>query len=410
MTVERAVTESPRGASLRVLLVHNRYRSDTPSGENRVVEEEAEQLRQLGHDVVEFTRDSDDLTASASRRALAAVGPVYSVPGVHQFRRVLREREPDIVHVHNVYPLISPWVVRTSHHAGIPVVQTVHNYRHLCVRGTHFRDGAPCQDCLGRRLGWPGVLHSCYRDSRAQSTAMVVGQASHRETWRSVERLLPVSSFVARQLVRGGFDAARITVRHQGIEDAGPPVAGGAGVVFVGRLDVEKGVPDLLQAWQRLDDAGSTLTIIGDGPLRAAVERVAAGLSSVRVLGKLTPDAVRAEVRRSAIVVVPSRWFEGLPRVVVEAFMLGKPVLGADLGSLSDLITPDVGWLAPPGAEGLAATLRRAVASQDHMDMGRAARRRYEEAFTVGKSMDTLVSIYRDVLAQAALSRQGGTR
>ena len=145
---------------MRVVVVHNRYRSENPSGENRVVESDIEQLRADGVEVIPYIRDSDEIEGfTPLGKAGLAVRPLVSPVDALAFRRLLREVQPHIVHLHNPFPLISPWIVRTAKAQRVPVVQTVHNYRHVCVNGIHFRDGAPCFECVGKALPWPAVRH-----------------------------------------------------------------------------------------------------------------------------------------------------------------------------------------------------------------------------------------------------------
>ena len=145
---------------MKVLVAHNRYRSDVPSGESAVVDAEIADLRDAGVEVVPVIADSDTVALRSPRGLVeAAAGPVYAPRGVPQFRAVLERERPDIVHVHNVYPLLSPWIVRTAHEHRVPVVHTVHNFRHDCVAGTYFRDGHICTDCKGRKGGQDDSFH-----------------------------------------------------------------------------------------------------------------------------------------------------------------------------------------------------------------------------------------------------------
>jgi glycosyltransferase involved in cell wall biosynthesis len=236
---------------VRVLVAHNRYRSDAPSGENRLVEAEVALLRDGGVEVVELMTDSDTITPGLRGVLRAAPGPVYSPSGVHHFTRMLQETRPDVVHLHNVFPLISPYVVRVAARAGVPVVQTVHNYRHGCVNGLHLRDGHTCTDCLGSRLGLPAVLHGCYRGSRMQTLPMTIGQNVHRGTWRDdVTRFLALTLFARDKLVETGIPSARVTIRPTWVPDPGHDPTTGTDVLFVGRLDDAKGVDRLLAAWE----------------------------------------------------------------------------------------------------------------------------------------------------------------
>jgi glycosyltransferase involved in cell wall biosynthesis len=381
---------------VRVLVVHNRYRSANPSGENRVVDDEVAQLRGHGVEVHTYIRDSDDI----GRPGLGvAIGPLYSRSGVRGFRSALLDR-PDVVHLHNVYPLISPYVVRVAHDAGIPVVQTVHNYRHMCAAGTFYRDGHACEDCLPKRLTWPAVAHGCYRGSSLQSLPMAIGQAVHRPTWRGVDRLLPVSGFVARKLVEAGFPPDRITVRHTGLADPGPAAALGTGAVYVGRLDEEKGLPLLLGAWRVADVGEATLTIVGDGPLRAVADDAAAADARIRVLGSLAPEQVRGAMNAAAVVVIPSRTYEGLPRVLIEAFAAGRPVLGTTVGAMQDLVPDDVGWTASPEPAPFGAALAAALSSVELAGRSQLARETFLATYSADVSIRRLVDVYSEVTAR----------
>ena len=183
---------------MRVLVVHNRYRSLMPSGENGVVDEDVRSLQNAGLEVETFFRDSDEIEAfGLLRKAALSVSPIYSKNAVADFRRVLRDFQPAIVHLHNPFPLISPWVIRVAKHAGIPVVQTVHNYRHACPASTSFlRDGAICEDCMGKKFPWPGAVHGCYRESRPQSLLMAIAarEPTTRRGSRSIVSCRSVTS------------------------------------------------------------------------------------------------------------------------------------------------------------------------------------------------------------------------
>src|ERR1700712_1366446 len=296
---------------MRVLVAHNLYRSSAPSGENQLVRAEIELLRDGGVEVVGLIQDSDDIPDGIRGLLDAAPGPVYSRDGVRRFTRLLEEHRPDVVHLHNVFPLISPYVVRVAARHGVPVVQTVHNYRHGCVNGLHLRDGHTCTDCVGTRLGLPAVQHGCYRGSRAQTGPMAVGQVVHRRTWhRGVARFLALTAFMRDQLVATGIDQERISIRPTWVPDPGLADRAGRDVLFLGRLDQGKGVDLLLDAWRIAGRrSGRNLVLAGDGPLQRAVERAADEDPTVRWAGRLDPAGVAQAMRDAAYVAVPSRFF-----------------------------------------------------------------------------------------------------
>lgn len=383
---------------MRVLVAHNFYRSSAPSGENQLVRAEAALLRDGGVDVVEMFADSDSIPSGARGVLRAAPGPVYSPSGVRRFSRLLQQTRPDVVHLHHVTPLISPWVVRVARRYDVPVVHTVHAYRHSCVNGLHLREGRVCTDCVGTRLNLPSVLHGCYRESRAQTVPVTIGLDVHRPTWRDgVERFLALTPFMRDMLVAAGVPAERITVRPTWVPDPGVAEGSGGDVLYVGRLDEAKGIDRLLDAWRIGGrDSGRRLTVVGDGPMRAAVEEVAASDDRVRWLGQVPPAEVSAALADAAFLVVPSRVFEGYPLAVAEAFGRGRPVLTVSGGSVGTVVDDRTGWVVDPTAEALAAAIAR-IEDLDAAARGTSARTSYEENNTPERGLASLLAVYEEV-------------
>jgi glycosyltransferase involved in cell wall biosynthesis len=387
---------------MRVLVAHNLYRSATPSGENQLVRAEIALLRDHGIEVVEMLADSDDIAGGVRGVLKAAPGPVYSRAGVRRFTTLLDESRPDVVHLHNVFPLISPWVARVAHRRGVPVVQTVHNYRHGCVNGLHLRDGHPCTDCLGTRLGLPAVRHGCYRDSRLQTVPMTIGQVVHRGTWRDdVAGYFVLTPFMRDKLLVTGVASERIHLRPTWVPDPGVATHEGSDVLYVGRLDEPKGIDRLLDAWAAGGATrGRILTVVGDGPLRHLVEQAAAD-GSVRWLGQLPPAGVAGAMEDAAYVVVPSRVFEGYPLVVAEAFGRGRPVLTISGGSVGTIVDDRTGWVVPPTVDALAAAIA-GIGDDDARGRGAHARASYEANNTPEHGLSSLLAGYRAAIDAAA--------
>jgi glycosyltransferase involved in cell wall biosynthesis len=302
-----------------------------------------------------------------------------------------------VLHLHNPYPLLSPWVVRTAHRHGVPTIQTVHNYRQVCAPGVYFRDGHVCHDCRGRRFALPAIRHACYRGSRPQSAIMATTLAVHRGTWRSVDRYIALTDGIAAHLRDYGIPAGRITVKPNAVADPGPPpTEPGDGFLYAARLSPEKGLGLLLDAWRTHGDGElGPLRIAGDGPLRGLAESAAADRADVTYLGPLDPTAMRAEIRRTACVVVASTWDDVLPTVVVEALANGRPVLGTAMGGIPYLVG-DCGWLVEPEPAGLAAGFKLARAGA--AALAGAARRRYAETFAPDLLTQRLVGVYAEVV------------
>ncbi|MGW5776604.1 glycosyltransferase [Streptomyces sp. NPDC003863] len=401
---------------MHVLVVHNRYSSAQPSGENRVVDEEVGLLRAAGHRVELFERRSDDI---AGRSLLGKAAVPLLVPWNPAVRTELAARlradRPDVVHVHNVFPLLSPAVITACADAGVPVVATLHNYTQVCPPGTLHRDGRPCTECVGSAASLPAVRHGCYRNSRLATVPLAVSLAVNRRRWWSgVERFLCISAAQRDLLVSSGMPAERLTVKHNFVPDPGT-VRTGAGehLLFLGRLAEPKGVRLLMAAWDALaadGGVGVPLVIAGAGPMEPEVTAWAAGRDDVRYAGLYDPAQCREAVARSVAVVAPSMARETFGLVVAEAMAAGVPAVAAAHGGFVELVDEGVtGLLHRPGeAASLAACLRRVTDGPDrNREMGRAARRRYEQLFSPSVGLERLVEEYRTAIAGRTESMGG---
>jgi len=389
---------------VKVVVAHNQYSSRQPSGENVVVAEEIAGLTAAGVTVLEFLRSSDEIRSlPLAERAALPLSPMYARRAQRELDALLARERPDVLHLHNPYPLLSPWVVHTAHARGVPVVHTVHNFRQTCVNGLHFRDGAPCHDCVGRALPIPAVQHGCYRGSRAQSAIMAAALTMHRGTWRRIDRMLALTPVIAEYVLSLGVPPDRVVVRPNSVPDPGRHSMTGDGFLVAGRLSVDKGIAILLEAWRRHPDGAlGSLRIAGDGPLAGLVREQAGTRRDIEYLGALDHDGVVAAMRRSSVVVVPSVWDEVCPMVAIEAMANARPVLGTYRGGLPWLVgateecpTP-AGWLVEPEVDALAAALSAARAEASNLSD--AARHRYEERFTPARGTASLLAVYEDVV------------
>ena len=383
---------------MKIIVAHNRYASTSPSGENTIVDAEIGQLRAAGVEVVPFLRSSDEIGAlGPAGKALLAASPVYNGASQRALAELIRTERPDLMHLHNPYPLLSPWVVRTAHKHDVPVIQTVHNYRQVCAPGLYFRDGHVCHDCRGKAFALPAIRHACYRGSRPQSAIMATTLAVHRGTWRSVDRYIALTSAIADHLRDFGIPGDRISVKPNAIPDPGPAAGPGTGFLLASRLVPEKGLPLLLDAWLRHGEGElGTLRIAGDGPLRPVAEQAAAARSDVTYLGPLDRAGMQREIAAAAVVIMPSTWHDPLPTIVLEALAAGRPVLGTTMGGIPYLVG-DAGWIVEPTVDAMSAGLKTAHAAA--ASLSRAARRRYEQSFAPDVLVQRLIDIYAEVVA-----------
>ncbi|MEU1367412.1 glycosyltransferase [Streptomyces sp. NPDC005803] len=392
---------------MHVLVVHNRYASAQPSGENKVVDQEVALLRGAGHRVELFERRSDDIAARSlpGKAALPLLVPWNPAVRAKLAARLRAER-PDVVHVHNVFPLLSPAVLAACADAGVPAVATLHNYTQVCPPGTLQRDGRPCTECVGSSP-LPAVRHGCYRNSRLATVPLAVSLSVNRRRWWSgVERFFCISAAQRDVLVAAGMPAERLAVKHNFVPDPGSGRAGaGEHLLFLGRLAEAKGVRLLMAAWDEIaadGGVGVPLVIAGTGPLEREVAAWAAGRDDVRYVGLYGPAECRQALARSVAVVAPSTWLEAFGLVVVEAMAAGVPAVAAGHGAFVELVEDGVtGLLHRPGeAASLASCLRRITAGPDsNREMGRAARRRYERDFSPAVGLERLVDGYRTAIA-----------
>jgi glycosyltransferase involved in cell wall biosynthesis len=395
---------------MRVLIAHNRYRSAQPSGENVVVDDEARLLAEHGCEVELVQTRSDEIADwPANKKALLPVRTVWSREGRKLVADAVERFRPDVVHVHNTFPLLSPAALRTARASGAAVVAPMHNFRPLCAAATFARDGKVCTSCLGRGP-LPAVVHGCYRDSRLATVPLAASIAAHRlaGTWRnSVDRYIFPSAFARSLYVQAGWSPDRLVVKPNTAPEPGFGRTGpGRGFVALSRFSREKGLDTLLDAW-RTAAIDEPLTLIGSGDLDRDLRARAAGLANVEFAGQLSHADALARLAGARALVVPSRWFEVFPRTIVEAYALGVPVVASRLGSLVDIVEHDVTGLhfEPDSPDELAASLRR-LANADALteELGKEARRRYENELAAGPTTRRLLAIYGEALAQAASS------
>jgi glycosyltransferase involved in cell wall biosynthesis len=400
---------------VRILLVHNRYRSEAPSGENRVVDQESAALRAAGHTVERFERYSDDIAHwPARRRATVPAQVVWSDRSRRDLRTMLRRFRPDVVHLHNTFPLLSPSVLYACRQERVPVVATLHNYKLLCASGDFFRDGAVCHDCAGGSPA-PALAHGCYRGSAVATTPIVAGLLAHRLAWRRLVSAYICISDAQRGLLAGlELPADRVFVKWNMSSPAvGENPAKKLQVAYIGRLDAAKGIPLLMAGWDRYvalaSQPGLRLVVAGDGPLGPDLRSWAAGRSDIDVLGVLDRAGCAAVTGSSLAVLLPSQWEETFGLVATEAMAAGTAPIAAAHGAFTELITPDInGSLFTPGdSEALAAALADVEANPDrYTELGRRAQETYDARLMPDRNVADLLSIYQFAIDDPRFDRQ----
>jgi glycosyltransferase involved in cell wall biosynthesis len=391
---------------MRILLAHNYYQQS--GGEDQVVAAESGLLRRKGHALFQFTRQNSDIEGMSRLRV--ARDTLWNPAVYREIRQTIRRERIDVVHFHNTFPLVSPAAYYAARSERVPVIQTLHNYRLLCPGSLLYREGRVCESCMDRLVPWPGVLHSCYRKSRAQTTGVAGMLTFHRmlRTWsRAVDTYIALTEFSRDKFVQGGLPGNKITVKANFLDtDPGegerPGEVGYA--LYAGRLAEDKGIRVLLDAWEALPSPWP-LRIAGAGPLLEYTRDRAKHLPHVEVCGGMSHDRVLELMKGASVLIVPSLWYEGLPTTVIEAYATGLPVIASDLGSLRSLIGEGVtGYRFPAGdSRALAGCVERMLApDHDRAAMGVNARAVFQQNYSPDVSYQALLSIY-----QRALERKG---
>jgi len=381
---------------MKILAVHNHYQE--PGGEDVVFRSETELLEAAGHTVVRYTAHNAALAAGSG--PAHAVRAIWNAKAVRDVRRVIRDTRPDVMHVHNTLAVLSPAVYRAANREGVPVVQTLHNYRLLCPGANLFRDGAVCEVCVGRRAAWPAILHRCYRGSASGSAVVAAIRATHDVlgTWNGVARYIALTEFAKGKFVAGGFSGGAITVKPNFVHpDPGVGAHRGGYLLFAGRLSGEKGIRTLLAAAERVQSPSFRLKVVGDGPLRGT-----ALPPGVELLGHRSRAEVHALMRDAALLVFPSECYETFGVTLIDAFATGLPVIASRLGAIAEIVTDNVTGLqfTPGDASDLAARIDWALAHPTEMAaIGRRGRAEYERFYTARRNLSLLLGVYHDAIA-----------
>lgn len=396
---------------MRVLSVHNFYQSNAPSGEDAVFKNEVKLLQNNGIEVISYLRHNDGISDSSIREKLRLpFVNMWSKDTYKDLRDVMKKTKPDVCHLHNIFYLISPSAYYACKDAGVPVVQTLHNFRFFCVNGLLMRNGSVCEDCVGN-APWRGAIHGCYRQSRLYSIPLAFMQGLHRHigTWQNaIDAYIALTEFSKEKFIDCGLSEEKVFIKPNFLADPPEPNYANDGyAAFIGRLSKEKGVHIAIDAFKTLsllDSSDLTLKVIGDGPLRKALTESVkmSGVDRyVEFVGRQSFDDCMQLLRGARFLVIPSVCYEGFPMTVVEAFACGKPVIASNLGSLAELVEDGRTGLLfePSNPQDLANKMRWMIEHKDAcIEMGKNARKVFEEKYTAEKNFKILMNIYNTVL------------
>lgn len=393
---------------MKVLIVHNLYRDR--GGEERYIELHHRILEERGHEVSLYAKDSRDVASKWDKLTLP-LSMTHSSASAREMRDLLKRERPDVVHVNNLFPLISPSVLAVVKEAGIPLAMTLHNYRLLCPIGTFLNpQGKMCEKCAdGNSLHC--FANNC-RGGQAESLAYAVSNQYHKMRnvfAKYVDAFICPSRFSQQKLAQYGFDVSRTTVIPHYVhapqataqEQTEEPY-----ISYVGRLYPEKGILTLIRAMERLPHI--RLKVLGTGPLRPQVEAEIRErkLDHVELTGHVTGDVFHRLVTGARFSVLPSECYEGMPYSALENLSFGKPMVATNIGGLPEVIEDGVtGLLFPFGDEVLLA------ARIEELWRDEARRRqfaencvqRHAERFSPDRYYRSVIGLYQSVI-------EGGNR
>lgn len=391
---------------MKVLLVHNFYRQS--GAEDTVFQAEKAMLQRMGHDVSSFVRDNNEINGMT--RLSAAVATIWSQESRRELVRIIRESQPDVAHFHNTLMFISPSAYYACQEAGVPVVQTLHNYRLLCPSATFFRDGCVCEDCMRKTFPWPGIVNGCWRGSRTQTATVTSMLTLHRllGTWHEqVDLYIALTDISREKFIKAGIPPAKIIVKPNFVDT--DEFRGNSGTstcryaLFVGRLSQKKGIETLLEAWKRIGQR-LPLVIVGEGPMAWKVEEQAASRMGVEWVGCIHREKVIERMKQAELLIFLSVWFEGFPMTLVEAFSVGLPVIASRIGAIVEIVDHGRTGLnfEPGNAEDLAAKVEWILAHPEELSlMRRAARAEYKAKYAAERNYKMLMGIYETAIKHA---------
>jgi glycosyltransferase involved in cell wall biosynthesis len=381
---------------MNILMLHDRYLFS--GGEEQATSAEVALLRNYGHEVELLEQDNRDIEVLGKART--AIRTLWSSDSFRQIKEKLQAGNFDILHVQNFFPLWSPSVYYAASRCGVPVVQSLHNYRLLCVNSLLSRENRVCEDCLGKAVPWNGIVHRCYRNSRAASTVVagMIGLHSLIGTWdKKVQVYVAPTEFARDRYIAGGLSGEKIAVKPYFLDPSPVPGKGGGGhALYVGRLSPEKGIATMLDAW-RTADSPIPLKVVGDGPMKEFVITACRETPFVEYLGAKSLSEVLALMGHAEFLVFPSEWYETMGRTIMEALAVGTPVVASRIGAPASMVVPgETGFHFTPGD---VHSLRERVEFCSHNLMRlralrKNARAAFEDKYTGAANASLLLAIY----------------
>ncbi|MGR6836669.1 glycosyltransferase family 4 protein [Syntrophomonas erecta] len=398
---------------MQILQIHNLYQN--PGGEDVVLDMEKKLLSQKGHQVKQLLVSNRDINISRiTSEVNLALNTMWSRNNYRYVYSVLNNINPDIIHVHNTFPLLSPSIYWAINKKGVPIVQTLHNYRLICTNALLMRDNMPCTGCVGH-LPVQALRYKCYRNSLAATGTIVGMQVLHRimGTYKKkVDAYIALTGFARSIMAASGLPRERVYVKPNFIYNSKLPIKNKRvnKVVFVGRLSPEKGLDLLLNAWKALRTKEVNLVIIGDGPEEKVLKKQFSDLNNVEWKGWCNKEQIFKEMATAKFLIMPSRWYETFGLVIIEAFSVGLPVIVPNHAGFPEIVKEnETGYLFTPNSiESLKDKLIVAIdlGAEEWQVMSQRARAEYEAKYTPQINYEILMNIYEDVIRKKRVNKR----
>lgn len=397
---------------MKILQIHNEYQ--TLGGEEAVLEAEKSVLEENGHEVQQWMVKSSDLKEiSAIQKIQVSLNSIWSRSTYVRIKSFLQENKPDVAHVHNTVPLISASVYAACQSEGVPVVQTLHNFKFVCPGSNLYRNNQLCEQCIGKSFTYPALVHGCYRRDYLSTAFLVSGLTFNRARGtytKEIDTYIALTEFARKKFIEAGLPPHKLVVKPNFVTaQIEKGFHQGNYALFAGRLISQKGVETLLKAWSMLNGE-IPLKIAGTGYLADSLK---ANLpKNVEYLGQLTRHEVVSLMQDATFLVFPSEWYEGFPMAIVEAFATGLPVIASRLGGMAEIVQSGYsGWHFEPGnPKSLADVVQQAWRDlQEIKRRGELARAQYEDLYSPDKNYQMLLNIYHDAMRAAGVMEYAKT-
>ena len=381
---------------MKVLIVHNFYK--IRAGEFSVLKNEIKLLKDNGNEVITFYKDNKNIKSFFSK-VIHFLRIVYSRNIFNEFDNYLKQNKPDVIHVHNFFPIMTPAIFFAAKKNNIPIIHTLHNYRLICPTSTLMHNNRIYEKSI---INGPfsTIIDKVYRNSYLGTFALARMISYHKKynTWdNQVDKFIALTNFSKSKFVEANFLSHKIEIKSNFVFDMYDPDSDKKEyALFIGRISEEKGIRYLIKAWEKID---YKLIIAGTGPLENFIRSRLN--ENIIFLGKQNKEEIRNLMNAASFLIIPSIWYEGFPMVILEAYSAGLPVLGSRIGSIEEVVLDDITGLhfESNNSRDIVKKVNRIIKNRELLKkLSKNARKEYLEKYTPTKNYDILKKIYFSVI------------